>query len=45
MTIRSGKFSNLVNLKDGFAVPKCKDMRPRRVLDFMVPILNLEKPI
>ena len=39
-----GKFSARVNPKDGFAVLECKDNRARRVLEFLVPILYLEKP-
>ena len=29
---------------DGFAVSECMDDRTRRVLEFLVPILYLEKP-
>ena len=39
-----GKFLNLVNPKDGYAMFKCKDARARRVLEFLVPILYPEKP-
>ena len=34
-----GKFSNLVSSKDGYVVPDYKDVRARRVLEFLVPIL------
>ena len=39
-----GKFKNPVSLKKGYAVPNCKDMRAKRVLEFSVPILYLKKP-
>ena len=39
-----GKFSTSINLKDGYAVIDCIDPRERRVLEFVVPILYLEKP-
>ena len=39
-----GKFSGWVNPKDGFAVGDCKEARARRVLEFLVPLLNPEKP-
>ena len=39
-----GKFSACVNPKDGFAVLECKDLRARRVLEFLVPLLYSEKP-
>ena len=39
-----GKFQNLVNPKDRFAVANCKDARAKRVLEFLIPILYLEKP-
>ena len=38
------KFSALVYPKDGFAVSKCKEVRARRVLEFLVPLLYPEKP-
>ena len=38
-----GKFSNLVNLKNGFAIFKCKDARARTILEFLVPILYPKK--
>ena len=40
-----GKFQNLVSPKDGFVVVDCKDMRAKRVLEFLIPIVYLEKPI
>ena len=40
-----GKFFDLVNPKDAFVVVECKDARARRMLEFLVPILYLEKPI
>ena len=39
-----GKFSARVNPKDGFAVADCKEARARRILEFLVPLLYLEKP-
>ena len=39
-----GKFSILINPKDGYTVVKCLDPRERRVLEFVVPILYPEKP-
>ena len=39
-----GMFSSKVNPKDGYAVADCKDPRVKRVLEFLVPLLYLEKP-
>ena len=39
-----GKFKTSINSKDGHAVVDCVDLRERRVLEFVVPILYLEKP-
>ena len=39
-----GMFSGCVNPKDGYAVADCKDPRVKRVLEFLVPLLYLEKP-
>ena len=39
-----GKFSTLVNPKDGYAMADCKDPRKKKVSEFIVPILYLEKP-
>ena len=41
----AGKFSMLINPKDGYVVVDCEDPRERKVLEFIVPILYLEKPI
>ena len=38
------KFSARVNPKDGYAVVECKKARARRILEFLVPLLYLEKP-
>ena len=38
------KFSTLINPKDGHAIANCVDPRERRILEFIVPILYLEKP-
>ena len=39
-----GMFSGRVNPKDGYAVVNCKDLRAKRVLEFLVPLLYPEKP-
>ena len=39
-----GKFSGWVNPKDGYVVVDCKEPRAKRVLEFLVPLLYLEKP-
>ena len=39
-----GKFSTQINPKDGHAVAECVDPKKRKVLEFVVPILYLEKP-
>ena len=39
-----GMFSGHVNPKDGYAVVDCKDLRVKRVLEFLVPLLYPEKP-
>ena len=39
------KFSNLVNPKDGYLVGDCIDVWKCRVLEFLVPILYLVKPM
>ena len=39
-----GMFSGKVNPKDGYAVADCRDLGVRRVLEFLVPLLYLEKP-
>ena len=38
------KFRNAANPKDGFAITDCEDSRAKRVLEFLIPILYLEKP-
>ena len=38
------KFSNLINPKDGFVILECKDARAKRVLEFLISIMYLEKP-
>ena len=40
-----GKFTNPPHLKDGYPLPECKDPRARNMLEFVVPILYLEKPV
>ena len=39
-----GQFSKSVNPKDGYAVSDCDDFRAKRILEFLIPILYLEKP-
>ena len=39
-----GKFWNLVNPNDGFTVADCEDVQAKRVLEFLIPVLYLEKP-
>ena len=39
-----GKFSTPINPKDGHTVVDCIDLRERRVLEFIIPILYSEKP-
>ena len=39
-----GKFSTSINPKDGHAIVDCVDPKEKRVLEFIVPILYLEKP-
>ena len=38
-----GQFSKSVNPKDGYTVSDCKDFRAKQVLEFLIPILYLEK--
>ena len=38
------QFSKSVNPKDGYAVNDCDDFRAKQVLEFLIPILYLEKP-
>ena len=39
-----GKFHNDADPKDGFPVRECRDARERRVLEFLVSIVHLDKP-
>ena len=39
-----GKFSIQINPKDGYIIADCVDPRERRVLEFVVLIIYLEKP-
>ena len=39
-----GKFFARINPKDGFAVSECKEVRARRVLEFLVLLLYPKKP-
>ena len=38
-----GKFTHPLHLKDGYPLLDCKDPKARRVLEFLIPILYLEK--
>ena len=38
------KFQNAANPKDGFAIADCEDSKAKRVLEFLILILYLEKP-
>ena len=40
----NGKFKTSINPKDGHTVSDCRDSREKRVLEFVIPILYLEKP-
>ena len=39
-----GKFCTSINPMDGHVVAKCIDPKEKRVLEFIIPILYLEKP-
>ena len=39
-----GKFGSPINSKDGHTVDDCVNPRERRILEFVVPIIYLEKP-
>ena len=39
-----GKFQNDADPKDGFPVRDCRNSRKRRLLEFLVPIVHLDKP-
>ena len=39
-----GKFANPPHPKDDYFLPKCKDSRARRMLEFVIPIFYPEKP-
>ena len=38
------KFSHMVDLKDGYPVRDCRNVRHRRLLEFIVPIIHPNKP-
>ena len=38
------QFSKSVNPKDGYVVGDCEDFNAKQMLEFVIPILNLEKP-
>ena len=39
-----GKFANPSHPKDGYSLSECKDLRAKRMLEFVIPILYLKKP-
>ena len=39
-----GRFMHQVDPKDGYVVRDCWNSRQRRVLEFLVPIIHLDKP-
>ena len=41
--LMEGNFSHPPHSKDGYALLDCKDPRAKRVLEFLIPILYLEK--
>ena len=43
-TYLDGKFSHVVDLKDGYPVRDCRDARNQCLLEFIVPIIHLDKP-
>ena len=38
------KFANPSHPKDSYFLPKCKDSRARRMLEFVIPIFYPKKP-
>ena len=40
-----GKFTHPPHPKDGYALSDCKDLRAKRVLEFLIPIFYPEKPV
>ena len=43
-TYVDGKFTPTVDLKDGYPVRDCRNARQRRLLEFIVLIIHLDKP-
>ena len=43
-TYVNGKFAHQVDPKDGYPVRDCRDARHRRLLEFIVLIIHLDKP-
>ena len=43
-TYMDGKFSHIVDLKDGYPVSDCRDAWNRSLLEFIVPIVHSDKP-
>ena len=43
-TYVDGKFAHQVDPKDGYLVRDCRDARHHRLLEFIVPIIHLDKP-
>ena len=44
-TFVNDKFSHMVDPKDGYPIRNCRDVRHRRLLEFILPIIHLDKPI
>ena len=43
-TYVDGKFSHMVDSRDGFLVSDCRDAQKCRLLEFLVPIIHSDKP-
>ena len=43
-TLMDGKFLHMVDSKDGYPVKDYRDARHHRLLEFIVPIIHLDKP-
>ena len=43
-TFVNGKFSHMVDPKDGYLVRDCRDAKHQRLQEFIVPIIHLDKP-
>ena len=43
-SFHEGRFAHVVDPKDGYSVKDCRNNRHRRLLEFLVPIVHLDKP-